>query len=137
MRRAFGIAMIGILALFPLAAFGEFDPSVYKEIKQADLVKHPRENEGKKFQVADPFQFCGSDFCVEIRKTKINTKDYYCFTIGSPCLVRFYLKKTHPEASVLMSLKRGDKVTAYGTFESMGSDYNYMLVDHIVVEKKR
>ncbi len=137
MRRAFGIAMIGILALVPLSAFGEFDASVYKDITQAELVKRPKENEGKKFRVDDPFQFCGSDFCVEIRKTKINTKDYYCFTRGSPCLVRFYLKKTHPEAGVLMSLKRGDKMTAYGTYDSMGSDYNYRVVDRILVEKKR
>jgi hypothetical protein len=129
--------MIGILVMLPLLAYGEFDPSLYKEITQAEMVAHSKENAGKKFRVTDLFQFCGSDFCVEIRKTNINTKDYYCFALGSPCLVRLYIKKTHPEAQAVMDLKRGEKVTAYGTYESMGSDYHYMVVDHIAVEKKR
>lgn len=135
MSRVAFLAVLGIV--IPVLAFGDFDPSAYQEITQAELVRSPKAHGGKKFQVTDPFQFCGSDFCVEIRKTKINTRDYFCFALGSPCMVRMYLRKNHPEAAQLQELKRGDKVTAYGTYDFMGSDYNFMVVDHITIEKKR
>lgn len=118
-------------------ARGEFDPVPYKAATQADLVRNPAENQGKKFRVVDDFQFCGSDFCVQVLKTKINTKEYYCFTLGALCLVRMYVKKDHPDAALVQKLRRGDKVTVYGTFDSMGSNYNYLVADHLVVEAKK
>jgi hypothetical protein len=47
-----------------------------------------------------------------------------------------YIKKDHPGAQAVLDLKKGDKVTIYGTFEQMGSTFKYMVVDHVVVEKK-
>jgi hypothetical protein len=47
-----------------------------------------------------------------------------------------YIKKDHPDAQSVLNLKKGDKVTVYGIFELMGSDFKYMVVDHVVVEKK-
>lgn len=135
MPKVFCLCVIGVLLFGPAAAFGEFNPADYKVATQAELVKVPGANAGRKFQVTDPFQFCGSDFCVQIQKTKINTRDYYCFTLGPLCLVRMYVKKDNPEAAQVLDLKKGDKVTVYGTFDFMGSNYNYLVADHIVVAK--
>ncbi len=136
MRKASCFSVIGMLLLVPLAAFGGFNPADYKVATQAELVKTPDAHVGKKYQVTDPFQFCGSDFCVQIQKTKINTRDYYCFTLGTVCLVRMYIKKEHPEAPQVLTFKKGDKVTVYGTFDSTGSSYNYIIADHVAVERK-
>ena len=135
MRKAFFLCVIGVVLFGPGAASGEFNPADYQLSTQAELVKNPGANAGRKFQVTDPFQFCGSDFCVQIQKTKINTRDYYCFTLGPLCLVRMYVKKDHPAAARVISLKKGDKVTVYGTFDFMGSNYNYLVADHVVVAK--
>jgi hypothetical protein len=135
MRKVFCLCVIGIAFFGPAAAFGEFNPADYQVATQGELVKTPAANAGKKYQVTDPFQFCGSDFCVQIQKTKINTRDYYCFTLGPLCLVRMYVKKDNPEAAKVLDLKKGDKVTVYGTFDFMGSNYNYIVADRIVVGK--
>lgn len=135
MNRIFRLCAVGIVLLGPAAASGEFNAADYKVTTQAELVKNPAANAGRKFQVTDPFQFCGSDFCVQIQKTKINTRDYYCFTLGPLCLVRMYIKKDHPEAPDVARLRKGDSVTVYGTFDFMGSNYNYIVADHIVGAK--
>lgn len=135
---------VSVLACMPLllviaqgaqAAAEEFRPGEYAAISQEELVKNPAAYEGKKFRVTDPFQFCGSDFCVQIRKTNINTRDYYCVTLGALCLVRMYIRKDHPDAPSVAKLKKGDIVTVYGTFGYMGSNYRYMIVDRLVYEK--
>ena len=131
-------AVLFALTLAPLAAGGaEFNPADYKETSQGDLVAKREANIGKKVQVVGVFQFAGSDFCYQIRKTKINTKDYFCFALGVPSVVRLYLKKKHPQADELLAVKKGDKVTAYGIFDSTGADYNFMVIDQIVVEKAK
>ncbi len=135
MRLALRSFVIVLLLFGPVAAFGEFNAADYAPATQEGLVKAAQEHVGRKYQVTDPFQFCGSDFCVQIQKTKINTRDYYCFTLGPLCLVRMYVKKDHPEAGQVLKLKKGDKVTVYGTFDSTGSSYNYIVVDHIAVGK--
>jgi len=137
MRKLSGIMVLGILLLLPCLALGEFRPGDYTPIIQTELVKNPEAHAGKKYQIRDPFQFCGSDFCVQIRKTKLNTRDYYCFTVGTICAVRNYIRKDHPEAQQVLKLKKGDVLTIYGTFDYMGSNYNYIVVDRIVVEKGR
>lgn len=123
----------GVAAPAPSA----INPADYKELPQGELVAKREQYAGKKVAVTGIFQFAGSDFCYQIRKTKINTKDYFCFALGAPSVVRLYLKKNHPEGDELLNLKKGDKVTAFGTFDSTGADYNYMIVDHIAVEKAK
>ena len=137
MRKALLFTVLTVLVLLPAppVAFAEFDAASYAPATQAELVKNPAAHIGKKYQVTDPFQFCGSDFCVQIQRTKINTKDYYCFTLGTVCLVRMYIKKDHPEAPTVLKLRKGDKVTVYGTFDYMGSNYHYLVADHVVVGK--
>ncbi len=137
MKRASWLPLFLLLLLVPAVALAEFDPAAYKESTQADLVKRPEANAGKKFKVVDVFNFCGSDFCVQVLKTKINTKEYYCFTLGSLCLVRMYLKKDHPDAEALSKARKGDRITVYGTFDYIGTDYRYLIADHVVVEKGR
>lgn len=133
-------AVIALLLLWvPLSAAavaGEFRPEAYTPITQEELVKDPAAHAGKKYRVTDPFQFCGSDFCVQIRKTKLNTRDYLCVTLGNLCLVRMYIKKDHPDAPSVAKLRKGDTVTVYGTFDYMGSNYRYMVVDKLVVQKE-
>lgn len=136
MRKVSGIAWLCLLLVLPGFVPAEvFNPAAYAPITQEDLVKNPAAHAGKKYRVTDPFQFCGSDFCVQIQKTKINTRDYYCVTLGALCLVRMYVKKDHPDASLVSNLKKGDRVTVYGTFDYMGSNYRYMVVDRLTVEK--
>ncbi len=136
MRKVSGIACLCLLLVLPGFVPAEvFTPAAYAPITQEDLVKNPAAHAGKKYRVTDPFQFCGSDFCVQIQKTKINTRDYYCVTLGALCLVRMYVKKDHPDASLVSTLKKGDRVTVYGTFDYMGSNYRYMVVDRLTVEK--
>ncbi len=135
MGKVLCVAVIAVALLGPAVAFGEFNPGDYKVATQGELLKSPEASAGKKFQVTDPFQFCGSDFCVQIQRTKINTKDYYCFTLGQVSLLRMYIKKDHPEAAQVLKLKRGDKVTVYGTFDYSGSNYHYIVADHVAVGK--
>ena len=136
MRKVSAIACLCVLMTIPVFAVGEdFNHAAYTAISQDQLVKDPEAHAGKKYRVTDPFQFCGSDFCVQIRKTDINTRDYYCVTLGSLCLVRMYVKKDHPDAPIVANLKKGDRVTVYGTFNYMGSNYRYMIVDRLIVEK--
>jgi len=138
MKKMSAIACLGVLLTLPVFVMGEeFNPAAYTAITQEELVKDPGVHAGKKFRVTDPFQFCGSDFCVQIRKTDINTRDYYCVTLGSLCLVRMYVKKGHPDAPLVEKLKKGDRVTVYGTFGYMGSNYRYVIVDRLVVEKEK
>ncbi len=129
-------ALALLLILFaPLTGWAEPNPVEYRSASQGDLVAKREVYGGKKVQVAGDFLFTGSDFCYQIRKTKINTKDYFCFALGTPSLVRLYLKKDHPQADALLGLRKGDKVTAYGTFDYLGADYNYLVVDQIAVER--
>ena len=137
MKSAFRLFLFVSLLLLPSMAIAEFDRAPYKEITQAELVKNLEGNAGKKFKVTDVFNFCGSDFCAQILKTKINTREYYCFNIGTICLVRMYLKKNHPDAETLSSARKGDTVTVYGTFDFVGSNYIYIVADHVVVEKRK
>lgn len=136
MRSAAPIVALAMLLLVSSAALAEFDAAPYKEITQTDLVKNPDANGGKKFRISDIFNFCGSDFCAQILKTKINTREYYCFNIGPVCTVRFYLKKNHPDAEALSTARKGDKVTVYGIFDFVGSNFRYLVADHVVVEKR-
>ena len=106
----------------------------YIEVSQADLSKDMEKYGGKKVSVTGPFLFTGSDFCVNIRKTKINTKDYFCFALGPISLVRFYLHKKHPQAMEIINVKRGAVLTLEGTFDYLGQDYKYVVVDKFTVE---
>jgi len=136
MGRVSRIVLLFLLLAFPVLASGEeFNPAAYTPITQEELVKNPAAHAGKKYRVTDPFQFCGSDFCVQIQKTKINTREYFCVTLGPFCLVRMYVKKDHPDAPLVATLKKPDRVTVYGTFDYMGSNYRYMVVDRLTVEK--
>lgn len=138
MKKMSAIACLCVLLTLPFSVVGDdFNPDAYTAISQDQLVKDPAAHAGKKYRVTDPFQFCGSDFCVQIRKTDINTRDYYCVTLGSLCLVRMYVKKNHPDAALVSNLKKGDRVTVYGTFNYMGSNYRYMIVDRLTVEKAK
>lgn len=107
----------------------------YANVTQGDLVAKREGFSGKKVQFSGNFQFAGSDFCYQIRKTKINTKNYFCFAVGVPSVVRLYLRKDHPAADQLLNLKKGDKLTVLGVFDYVGSDYNYVIVDKISVDK--
>jgi len=132
MNRKVLLALLAFLIAAPYPAWGEFDPAAYKPITQEELVKDPAAHSGKKYAVTDQFQFCGSDFCVQIHKTKINTRDFYCITLGALCLVRMYIKKDHPDAPKVQELRKGDMVTIYGTFDYLGAGYRYILVDRMV-----
>jgi hypothetical protein len=137
MKKTLMMALLVALFVAPLTAGAEINPADYKEATQGELVAKRDVYVGKKVQVVGIFQFAGSDFCYQIRKTKINTKDYFCFALGAPSVVRLYLKKSHPQADQLLNLKKGDKVTAFGTFDYMGADYNYMVIDQIAIEKAK
>lgn len=137
MRRPVGVVLALMLAMHAVAARAEFDPGSYQPITQERLVKDAAANAGKKFSVTDVFQFCGSDFCVQALKEKLDTRRHYCFALGSICLVRMYIRKDHPDAARVTTLRRGDRVTVYGTFDRIGANYNFMVVDRVVVEKPR
>ena len=116
------------------AARAELRPADYRAVSQSELVSKRDAYKGQKVQVTGVFLFTGSDFCYQIRKTKINTRDYFCFALGSPSLVRLYLKKDHPQADQLLNLRKGSRVTAYGVFDYLGADYHYMVVDGFEVK---
>ncbi len=106
----------------------------YQAVTQVEVVGNRQAFQGKKVRITGSFLFTGSDFCYQIRKTKINTRDYFCFALGTPSLVRLYLKKSDPQADRLLNLRKGQRVTAYGTFDFLGKGYNFMVVDRIEVE---
>lgn len=129
------IALVGLMLLLSVPARAEFDPSAYQAITQSHLVANAEASLGRKFRITDSFQYCGSDFCVQVLRTKINTREYYCFAMGSVCMIRFYLKKDHPDAAVLLKFKKGDTVTVYGTFDRIGNNFNYLVADRVALEK--
>jgi hypothetical protein len=135
MGRVVALALAGMLWLLPCVAKADFNPADYRPATQAELAKNPDASVGKKVSVTDPFQFCGSDFCVQ-QRMKIDTREHYCFTLGQLCLVRMYIKKDHAQVPAVLALKKGDKVTAYGTFERLGGNFCYLVVDHVAIEKK-
>ena len=125
-------ALLLWLTLAPVGAGLAVEAGLYKSTTQADLVAAPEGFQSQKVHVAGSFLFTGSDFCYQIRKTTINTRDYFCFALGTPSLVRMYLKKDHPQADQLLGLQKGTQVEAFGTFDFVGSNYNFMVVDKII-----
>lgn len=124
------LLVLGLVAAAPAG----IDPSRYEDVTQAELLGQRDALKGHKVRIEGPFLFTGSDFCYQIRRTEINTKDYFCFALGSPTVVRLYIRKDHPQVEELLSLERGTVLTAYGTFDYLGNDYNFMIVDEIEVE---
>ena len=112
----------------------ELDPEAYEKISQCVLVRERAGLSGQKVQLTGKF-LGGSPFCHIIRKAGVNTRDYICFALGKPCILRLYLHKEHPQAELLRSLEDGDQVTAYGVFDYEGLDYNYLILDAIRVER--
>ncbi len=132
--RRWVVWVLAVWAVGVAGARGAIDPGQYTPVTQTELIANKEQFQGKKVSITGVFLFTGSDFCYQIRKTKINTRDYFCFALGTPSLVRLYLKKDHPQADQLLNLRRGTKVTAYGTFDFLGADYNFMVVDGFTVE---
>jgi hypothetical protein len=133
--RVWGLAFA--LAALPLfAGAAGVDTADYEEVSQAELVRSPDRYDGKKVCFTDVFRLTGSDFCYRFRRTEINTKDFFCFALGTPGLVRLYLKKDHAQADRLLNLNQGDRVTACGTFDHQGTDYNLLVVDAIAAEEQ-
>ena len=110
------------------------DPEEYQRISQCVLVRERAGLSGQKVQLTGTY-LEGSPFCHIIRKAGINTRDYHCFALGKPCVLRLYLHKEHPQAKLLRSLEDGDKVTAFGVFDYEGLDYNYVILDGIATER--
>lgn len=109
-------------------------PVTYLEVTQAELSGNLEKYADAKVAVKGDFLFTGSDFCYQVRKTTINTKDYLCFALGPMNLVRFYLKKDHEQIPALMSTKKGQMIKAFGTFGSLGVDYKFVVVDKLEIE---
>ncbi|MHB8766025.1 MAG: hypothetical protein ACYDA8_17045 [Deferrisomatales bacterium] len=138
MQRWIGWAMGAVLlAVVTVAgpAAAQVDPKAYPLATQGELIQGAEANAGKKVRIEGIFVFAGSDFCYQIRKTKINTRDFFCFALGPTSLLRLYLRKDHPQADLLLNLKKGDKVTAYGVFDTQGADFSYLVADEISVER--
>lgn len=90
MVKAIGFAgLFGVLFVCG-TLHAQVSPTEYKDLAQGELVAKRDLYAGKKVQVAGAFQFAGSDFCYQIRKT-----------------------------------------------DFIGADYNYLIVDRIVVEKAK
>jgi len=139
-------ALIALVALAFSPAFAADAPAddkaapeatSYIDAEQHELSANLEKYQGKKVSVKGPFLFTGSDFCYQVRKTTINTKDYLCFALGPMNLVRFYLKKDHEQIPQLMSLRKGAVVKAFGTFDSMGIDYKFIVVDKLEMENPK
>ena len=128
------LILVALTFLFSGAHASEADPAAYQEVTQAELAGAPEAFQDKKVRFTGTFLFTGSDFCYQIRKTKINTKDYFCFALGTPSVVRLYLKKDHPQADELLNVKKGARVTAFGVFDFLGADYKFLVVDRIEVK---
>ena len=110
------------------------NPEEYQRISQCVLAREREDLAGQKVQLTGTY-LEGSPFCHVIRKAGIHTRDYKCFALGEPCILRLYLHKDHPQAELLRSVKDGVKVTAYGVFDYEGSDYNYLILDGIAVDR--
>jgi hypothetical protein len=120
--------------LFPaVPGWGELNPDEYERISQCVLVRERAALSGQKVQITGKF-LRGSEFCHLIRKAGIDTRDYVCFALGKPCIVRMYLHREHSQIPLLLGLENDDKMTAYGIFDYMGLDYNYMILDGISVK---
>ncbi len=126
---------LAVAALFTIVAFPA--PSLaakeFKETTQAELTKDMETFLGKDVWVDGVYQYTSSDFCYQIQKTKINTKEYFCFALGPVNLIRFYLKKNHIQVPELLGMKRGSTIRAYGNFDAVGKDYKYIIVDHFEI----
>ncbi|MBI5016625.1 MAG: hypothetical protein HZB55_14185 [Deltaproteobacteria bacterium] len=134
--RAFrsGIAAVLVLLAGAVGWSGP-NPAEYKRISQCVLVRERQSLVGTKVQLTGEF-LGGGNFCYKVPKVNIHTKNYLCFAVGKTCIIRLYLKKDDPGMDLLFRLEPGDEVTAYGTFDYMGTDYNYMILDGITVKKK-
>ena len=131
MRRFVAALLVAALSLaLPISAIATTE---YVPATQPELTRNMNDYIEKTVAVEGTFLFTGSDFCYQIRKTKINTRDYFCFALGPVNLIRFYLKKNHIQVPALMSLKKGSKIRAFGTFDAMGRDYKFLVVDHFEV----
>lgn len=129
--RKFASLLLLFLSVAP--GWGTLNPDEYERITQCVLVRERSSLAGEKVQITGKF-LEGSKFCYVIRKAGINTQDYFCFALGEPCIIRMYLHKEHPQMRLLLTLQNGDELTAYGTFDYMGLDYNYLILDGISVE---
>ncbi|MHB8764712.1 MAG: hypothetical protein ACYDA8_10325 [Deferrisomatales bacterium] len=134
--QALVLAILTALLLGLAPARAELVPEQYTRISQCVLVRERESLVGQKVQVTGKFVE-GSRFCYELRKAGINTRDYFCFALGEPCLLRLYLKKDHPQQEHFLALRKGDRVTAYGVFDYMGIDYNFMILDGISIRPPR
>jgi len=122
-----------MIVSLPALSGGE-DRVDYENLTQAELIKKRNAFSDKRIKITGAFrQGVASDFFCEIRDTGINTKDYYCFTMGTPSLVRFYLKKDHEQVETLRKVKKGTILTVYGVFGYYGSDFNYVVVDEFAL----
>lgn len=125
-----------VLVLASVSAWPDLDPGEYTRITQCVLVRERPSMVGEKVQLTGNF-VAGSKFCYDLRGSGINTRDFACFALGEPCLIRLYLKKDHPQIELLQTLRKDDVVTAYGVFDYLGSSYNYMVLDGIEVKERR
>lgn len=149
-KKAVGLILLAALSLSTCAFAGETAAPAtgqpaqgqapgekkFIEVTQAELSQGREGYGGKNVLVGGQFLFTGSDFCYQIRQTKINTRDYLCFALGPVSLIRFYLKKDHPQVDELLKIKKGMTVKAYGAFDSIGNDYKYVVVEKIEVLPK-
>jgi hypothetical protein len=133
-KLAFVLSTFVLLSAIP--GWGGLNPDEYEKISQCVLVRERAALAGQKVQITGKF-LQGSEFCHVIRKAGIDTRDYFCFALGKPCIVRMYLHKKHPQIPLLLALEGGDKMTAYGIFDYMGLDYNYMILDGVSVKAEQ
>lgn len=131
MRKILALCAIVATMIASLPSLSRGEEHVgYENLTQAELIKKRNAFSDKRIKITGAFrQGLASDFFCEIRDTGINTKDYYCFTMGTPSLVRFYLKKDHEQVEALRNVKKGTILTVYGVFNFYGSDFNYVVVD--------
>jgi hypothetical protein len=108
---------------------------VYEEVTQAALSSAKGKYINKQISITGQYLFTGSDFCYQIRKTTINTRDYLCFALGPISVVRLYLKKDSPQVEELLKMRKGKKLQAFGTYDETSGDYRYMVVDRFEVVK--
>ncbi len=124
--------VLGVLLALGVPGRSELNPNEYEKITQCVLVRERAALAGKKVQITGRY-LEGSQFCHVLRKAGINTKDYLCFALGKPCILRMYLRKDHPQVALLQGLRDGDLVTVYGTFDYLASNYNYLILDGLSV----
>ena len=130
--RHLALVLIAWLGLAHNTGGSEVSLDAYERISQCVLVRERAALAGQKVQITGDF-LQGSEFCHVIRKAGIDTHDYLCFALGEPCIIRLYLHKDHPQADAVRSLPNGRRVTAYGVFDYLGINYNYVILDGIVL----